>query len=345
MDLLYTFKRKLAAVKRRLTPPPPPVLAFDENTLPWIDRDEADIDAFLREYQPRFSVNYDLAEKLRGWRENGYVVLEQAIQPEWLDVYWNDVLELLEHPEKYQLTARIDLPKHDAKRERVIGEFPKEDLKGKYVKINDFHNLSVAGKQLMAHPAIVTFLEAIFQQSTVGMQSLTFLYGSQQPTHQDFPWVTAKIPSHLAAAWIALEDIQPDSGPLYYYRGSHRLPKFDFGNGILYDPRSTKTPMEFAEHLDKTCMELGYPKETLLVKKGDVLIWHGGLAHGGGKIDNPEQTRKSFVCHYSTAQALPFHRYRPSSQPITQDCNGMSIYAHPEFYRQENILNAGENLK
>ncbi|MGZ8218168.1 hypothetical protein [Methylomagnum sp.] len=60
MDFLRALKGKLAAIKRRLTPPPPPVRAFDENTLPWIDRDDADIEAFIREYQPRFPIAYDL---------------------------------------------------------------------------------------------------------------------------------------------------------------------------------------------------------------------------------------------------------------------------------------------
>jgi ectoine hydroxylase-related dioxygenase (phytanoyl-CoA dioxygenase family) len=187
-------------------------------------------------------------------------------------------------------------------------------------------------------------LDAIFQQQVVVMQSLTFMYGSQQPTHQDFPWVTAKVPSHLAAAWIPLEDIKIDSGPLYYYIGSHKMPKFNFGNGILYNQRSTRTPLEFAEYLDKTCPELNYPKDTLLIKRGDVLIWHAALAHGGDIITNPERTRKSYVCHYSTHEAQPFHRHRPGQIPVIEYYNGVGIYQNPDFGDQENILKAGEKL-
>ena len=62
------------------------------------------------------------------------------------------------------------------------------------------------------------------------MQSLTFIYGSEQRLHQDFLYVVAKIPSHLAAAWIALEDVHPEAGPLFYFP-VNRLPKFDFGTG------------------------------------------------------------------------------------------------------------------
>lgn len=340
MSALSQIKQRALAVKEQLFPQ----TEFDAATLPWIDRKDADVDNFVKNYQPPFRVSYNLAEKLKFWQKNGYVILEQSIQAELLDLFWSDVEELVEHPEKYKIWARIDLPKFDPARERPIKEFPKEDLKGKYVKLNDFHNLSVAGKKLMTHPAIVTFLDAIFQQQTVVMQSLAFMYGSQQPTHQDFPWVTAKIPSHLAAAWIPLEDIKIDSGPLYYYIGSHKMPKFNFGNGILFNQRSTRTPLEFAEYLDKTCSELNYPKDTLLIKRGDVLIWHAALAHGGDIITNPEQTRKSYVCHYTTHEALPFHRHRPAEEPVTEYYNGVAIYQNPDFGDQENILKTQDKL-
>ncbi|TDB67348.1 phytanoyl-CoA dioxygenase family protein [Arundinibacter roseus] len=336
MSLLAKLKRKATQVQADLFPP----TEFDPKKLPWIDHSAADVAAFVRQFKPRFPLTYNLEEKLRFWQKNGYVILEKAISDELIARYWQDVEELLEHPEKYKLMTRIDLPKFEPNQERLIGEFPKEDLKGKYVKLNDFHHLSETGKNLMTHPAITNFLEAIFQQQVVVMQSLTFMYGSQQPTHQDFPWVTAKIASHLAAAWIPLEDITIDSGPLYYYVGSHKLPKFNFSNGILFTNRSKRTPLEFANYLDTQCVAQGYPKETLLIKRGDVLIWHSALAHGGGLITNPDKTRKSFVCHYSTKEALPFHRFKPQQEPVVQTYNGVSIYKHPDYSDQENILPA-----
>ncbi|GHB67962.1 phytanoyl-CoA dioxygenase family protein [Persicitalea jodogahamensis] len=336
MGLLSELKKKALTVKEQMLPS----TEFDAATLPWIDHSEADIAAFVKNFTPRFPLTFDLDEKLRFWQKNGYVILEKVIPQELINAYWEDVEELIEHPEKYKLMTRIDLPKFEPVQERLIKDFPKEDLKGKYVKLNDFHHLSETGKNLMTHPAIVNFLEAIFQQQVVVMQSLTFMFGSQQPTHQDFPWVTAKIPSHLAAAWIPLEDITADSGPLYYYVGSHKLPKFNFGNGILSNERSTRTPLEFADYLDKNCPAHGFEKKTLLINRGDVLIWHSALAHGGGLITNPDSTRKSYVCHYSTKKALPFHRYNLHAVPKEQEYHGVVIYEHPEFGEQENILKA-----
>ncbi|GAB2764440.1 hypothetical protein GCM10027275_01930 [Rhabdobacter roseus] len=334
MSILHRVKRKAEGLRDQYFP----LTKFDSATLPWIDRLNPDIEGFLQKHPPRHQVPYDMSQKLHDWQQNGYAVLEQVIPPDMIDRFWQDFEDLLEHPEQHDLSVRIDRPEFEPNQQRNIKEFPKEALKGKYVKINDFHNTSVAGKKLMAHPAIVAFLEAIFNQRVVVMQSLVFMYGSQQPTHQDFPWVTAKVPSHLAAAWIALEDIKIDSGPLYYYRGSHQIPKFNFGTGILWRPDSTRSPLEFADYLDKTCQAQQLPKETLLIKKGDVLIWHAALAHGGGVITNPEQTRKSYVCHYSTEEALPFHRNRPTEVPIKQDYNGLYIYNNPALPQSEDTM-------
>lgn len=327
MSIINRVKNKLEVLSDRYFP----LQEFNSTTKPWIDKPNSDISGFVSQFKPRFDVSYDLTEKLTDWKKNGYAILENIIPEELIDKFMNDVERLTSEPEKHNLSVRIDLPEFQPNQQRNISEFPKESLKGKYVKFNDFHNSSIAGKQLISHPGIVTFLEAIFNQQVVVMQSLTFLYGSQQPTHQDFPWVTAKDPSHLAAAWIALEDIKIDSGPLYYFLGSHNMPKFNFGSGILYKPWSTKTPLQYADYLDETCEALKYPKEILLIKKGDVLIWHGALAHGGSQILNPDQTRKSFICHYSTRTALPFHRIAPNTVPVAQNHNGMLIYNNPSL--------------
>lgn len=35
-----------------------------------------------------------------------------------------------------------------------------------------------------------------------------------------------------------------------------------------------------------------------MARKGDILLWHGMLIHGGTKINNPALTRKSMVIHF-----------------------------------------------
>jgi hypothetical protein len=318
---------------------------FDPKTLPWIDREDANIDEFLRKNPQRKDLPYNLEEKLNFWKENGYVVLEQIIPHELIDLYWADVMELVNNPAKFKTYIQIDRDEHKPNLMRQAFEWTTQQILGKMVKINDIHNQSLAAKKLFLYKDIIAFLEAIFDSRIVGMQSLSFLYGSQQPTHADYPWVTAELPSNLAASWIPIEDVHINSGPLYYYAGSHqKVKKFNFGNGIFFNGKySTKSPIEYANYLDNECKRLGLEKQTLLIKKGDILIWHSALVHGGSLINDPNQTRKSFVCHYSTEQGLPFHRAAPNDKPKKFTLNNASLYEDPRMPDQENILSERGN--
>lgn len=338
---------KLKAVAKRTIAPPRPtkiITEFEYDTLPWIDKRGADVDAFLKQYVRKDSVPYDLKEKLDFWRKNGYVILEQAIPTTWIDQLWSEVEELIEHHDKYDTNVRIDLPEYKNNPVKHVKDVPVEVLDGPYIKFMDFHDNSVMGKKVMLHNNIITFLEAVFKDKVIAMQSLLFKYGSQQATHQDFAYVVSEVPSHLAAAWIAMEDVHIDSGPLSYYPGSHTLPKFNFGNGIFFNGQSTLNPNDFARYLDKTCQEAGLEKKTLLIRKGDVLLWHAALAHGGEAIRDPQKTRKSFVCHYSSDKAYRHHRQDPDAEPIRRTINGADVFANPHMPHQEDIFAAGKAM-
>ena len=51
-----------------------------------------------------------------------------------------------------------------------------------------------------------------------------------------------------------------------------------------------------------------------LAKKGDVLIWHANLVHGGMPIEDKNTTRKSMVIHYYADDVIKYHEIteRPS---------------------------------
>lgn len=318
---------------------------FDAATLPWIDTaSSAEISNFVKNNPVSQELSYDLEEKLRFWQKNGYVIFEKAIADSVIDTYLSDVESLISNHQNYQSLVRVDLPEYAQMPVKPIADVPESVLRGHYLKIMDFHNSSVAGKKLMLHPAITTFLNAIWNQQTVAMQSLTFMHGSQQATHQDFAYVVSQIPSHLAASWIALEDINQDSGPLYYYKGSHKIKKFNFGNGIFLDGQSTKNPNDFAAYLDAECKRLGLEKETLLINKGDVLIWHAALAHGGNAIKNDELTRKSYVSHYSSVTAYHHHRLAMQEEPKRLEYNNAVVFANPTLPNEEDIFKAGLTL-
>jgi len=317
-------------------------LNFDYDTLPLVDKNVS-LDEVIARVDVPSNMPYDLREKLEFWRENGYVVLENVLPAHWLDLFWDEVEDTIENHEKHTATGLVY--QFNDQKPTQLKNIPKELLKGIGSRINDYHNTSIGAKRIMTHRHIVTFLKAALAPELTAFQSLVFKYSSQQPTHQDFPWVTSNIPSHLAAAWIPCEDVQADSGPLFYYPGSHKIPKFNFGRtGILKKDISLFNPIQFSEYLDKTCKEYGIEKKVLLIKKGDILIWHGGLAHGGSIINNPEMTRKSFVCHYSTLEAQPKHRYEHHNDSSEASYyNGVAIYKDPTNPTGEDVVMGGKD--
>lgn len=317
-------------------------LEFENSTLPWIDRPDADIDAFLKTFSVPDNFPYDLSEKLHFWKKNGYVILEDAIPKEWCDRLWEEVEDTVENNTKHSIIGEVKHYKNS--QEIPIKNIPKEFLKGVGARLFEYHNSSVGTKRMATVPAIATFLEAIFTQPVALYQSLIFRYSSQQEIHQDFPWVRSSFPSHLAASWIPLEDVDPDSGPLFYYPGSHKMPKFNFGSGILYTRgESLKTPDDFSKYLQKTCEENGLEKAVLLLKKGDALIWHAALAHGGSLINDKKKTRKSLVCHYTTLESYPKHRYETNDSSVTHIYNSIAVHSNPQNLAEEDCLSGGKN--
>jgi phytanoyl-CoA hydroxylase len=156
----------------------------------------------------------------------------------------------------------------------------------------------------------VSFLQNVFQAPPSILQSLFFIRGSEQPVHMDYPYVCVQEHiAYLAASWVALEDVHEDSGPLAYYCGSQmteKLPFFDFGMGnIVYDENASQHPDDFSYHLYDEIKRLNIPSRVFLPRKGDMLIWHGHLAHEGTEIKDRGRTRKSLVTHYTSKNSHP----------------------------------------
>jgi hypothetical protein len=114
-------------------------------------------------------------------------------------------------------------------------------------------------------------------------------------------------PAHLLAAWVALEDIAPESGPLVYVPGSHRLPYYQFepGRYVHDDRRDGVEGMRRGDAWDREqCTAAGLAPATFLGRRGEVLVWHHSLLHGGSVPGDPALTRRSFVIHYSSRGSM-----------------------------------------
>jgi len=220
---------------------------------------------------------------LRAFPENGYAILSSFFSPTEVELVENELKTLLDTGKvAYNTAGKVMFAIHHSAALRKLGE--KQEL------------LAILA-EIMGKPARL-------------FQSINFERGSQQPSHSDSIHMTTQPRGLLSAAWVALEDIQPGSGELHYYPGSHRLPYYmnaaygNEGGRWLIGPKPYRA---YEEMLAGKIKEAGLKKETFLACAGDVLLWHANLIHGGEPVTNAELTRKSMVFHYFGDGAICYH--------------------------------------
>lgn len=119
---------------------------------------------------------------------------------------------------------------------------------------------------------------------------------------------------HYIAAWIALDDIDIDSGPFQFISGSHRLPwvirnelmraalNSDEANSPLWPTYSERILTPIFESIIE---DQGLNVTTYLPSKGEVLLWHSRLLHRGSSPINPDLERRALIAHYSGINHRP----------------------------------------
>jgi Phytanoyl-CoA dioxygenase (PhyH) len=238
------------------------------------------------------------AELLRFWRANGYVILRGAASDE--------------------LTARAaaDLDRayaggfpnilfecHSVSPERIPWHPAVQEQPAKAL---DIHHFSPATRDLIFCPAVTEFLDLVFESHAFASQTLGFLRGSAQEGHQDSAYVPYTIGRGFAASWIALEDVTLGAGELFYYPGSHRFEDFLYAGAYKSVHEATRVTgqaglgAEVAAHvasLEQRATAQGLARLPFAARRGDALIWHADLVHGGNPVSR-DITRKSVVTHY-----------------------------------------------
>lgn len=257
-----------------------------------------------------------LGPALSGFVEQGYAIIPNAVPAAAIDRYLAEFEELRRRPSPAKAHWMSDYP--------PLHGF---DLATPLSRALDTFMFAPAALDLMFAGRIGEFLKAIFQDDILAFQTLHFEVGSTQTVHQDTAYVVVDRPLHLAATWIALEDVAEGSGELVYYPGSHRFPHF------LYDGRKHWCPDvddgdihgRHLASLHEQAAARGIAMTSFRPKKGDALIWHADLAHGGGAITDPKLTRRSLVTHYCPLAATPhYFSHTPHARKIQVGRNAVS---------------------
>jgi ectoine hydroxylase-related dioxygenase (phytanoyl-CoA dioxygenase family) len=171
------------------------------------------------------------------------------------------------------------------------------DQNGRNLRVANFHLHSQSALKIGLNKTFHECAGKFFGAQSCIYTSLYFKHGSQQKAHVDTPFFWTRPFNLFVGVWVALEDVQPTAGPLLYYPGSHRFfaSEQQLREVFLRANRDVQRMFELMRiEIENHCLP-----ETVNIKKGDALIWHPGLMHGGSNATDPRATRHSLVFHFA----------------------------------------------
>ncbi len=222
---------------------------------------------------------------------NGLAVIRSAVDPSICDQAVEDYYKWLADNDGYRLENL--------------------DVLGREKRLVNFHLASSAALKIASNPLILDALDFIFGDEAYVYTSLTFKYGTQQPIHRDTPHFATWPARRFVGVWTALEDINPDAGPLMYSRGAQDF-KVDqrailAGVQLDFPDMSLKDQLDVALDRYNGIIINHAPEEGSItivepLKKGDTVIWHPELPHGGSPAKDPSLSRLSMVVHCASSE-------------------------------------------
>jgi len=236
------------------------------------------------------SLPSDVQRIARALHDNGYAVID----------FPDDKFEELSSSIRSRYAPRAD-------------ELDAWRLKGKDLRSLDCWPSDPEVRRIASNAKIMRLLEQLYGKRAVPFQTLVFPVGSQQRAHSDAAHFDSSPQGFMCGVWLALEDIDYDNGPLIYYPGSHRWPHFSnehLGINAWHLPSRLAHGDDY-ERLWQDMIDLyGAKPERFTAKKGQAILWHARLLHGGDKQHDQTRTRFSQVTHYffeGCAYYTPFY--------------------------------------
>lgn len=284
----------------------PPNWTIDPTERPWYDKPNAL--ELLEDRRRNQNISDEDYALLHSWATDGYCVVSGVIPEQVIDSMMVDFDNLWTADRPFDGLTFFDVPLGPNRGRINVSheELLKVDLPQRLAardipnwRINHFDAYSDAAKAIFDNQELIRLTALIFDRESLPDSTLSFMYGSSQDAHQDTAVFHIFPPNYIIGAWIACEDISPDCGPLMYYPKSHLEPIFErFHNYPQTNLRTADRDgaTQYREYMNRLTQK--YDRHLFIAKKGEILLWHGMLLHGGAGIKNPSLTRRSYVIHY-----------------------------------------------
>jgi ectoine hydroxylase-related dioxygenase (phytanoyl-CoA dioxygenase family) len=227
-------------------------------------------------------------DKLAFYRENGFLVIEDAVDPDTLDRLIRETVALCRGERgPIQGVTPADPAESD------------DEVMKRYLCIHFPHKLSPLMLAALSLPSIVEVLTGVIGPNVKCMQSMLFIKASGKPGqawHQDEFYIPTRDRS-LTGAWIAMDDATVENGCLWVIPGSHK-------HGVLWPQHQQRDP-RFDCAGEATMFPYtdddAVPVE---MKAGSIVFFNGYLLHRSLPNYARSGYRRSLVNHYMSAESL-----------------------------------------
>lgn len=181
-------------------------------------------------------------------------------------------------------------------------------------RLVDFHSAADEISALFTHNTSLELQDILFGWETSIYTSLFFEVSTEQPIHRDVPVFRTAPENFYFGMWVALEDALPRNGTLRVIEGGHKVAvdQYAIGERFYSDPFDIPKLSDdmwnaYQAAVDENCAKAGLSVRQVEVKKGQTLVWHPLLPHGGGRIEDRKYTRNSIVFH-TVPLGVPVYR-------------------------------------
>jgi phytanoyl-CoA hydroxylase len=257
---------------------------------PWYDSDQA-FEQFEKDIKDPF-----LKSKVIDMATKGYCVIENSVDRNQIDLALESYLSW----KKRNQESLKPFMRNDIAVDRII----------------NIHNTLAEFAPLFSKNKALEVQDYLYKKETNLYTSLFFEQGSTQGIHRDIPvfWTTPGC--QYFGTWVALEDTDAQNGPLIVMPKGHKIPTIDrgkIGREFYKNPNDIPSQNEdmwnsYQEKVRESCKNAGIVEEQVHVKKGDTIIWHPLLPHGGAPIVDWSRTRYSLVVHTTPVDVPIYHQ-------------------------------------
>lgn len=227
-------------------------------------------------------------ERLRAYRDDGFLVAEAAIAP----------AELEELRQEATAICRGARGAVDGV-EPAAPDLADDEVLRQYLCIHFPHKISATMRRYLGHPAIAATLRQLIGPNVKCMQSMLFIKASGKPGqawHQDEFFIPTRDCS-LNAAWIALDDATLENGCLWVIPGSHKQ-RLLWPQRAHDDRRFDCTGEAFRfPYADEDAVPVEVPA-------GAIVFFNGYLLHRSFPNRAQAGYRRVLVNHYMRAESL-----------------------------------------